>query len=105
MLIELQSHSDLLRMLEERSRLLLVCTAADCPACRMSKPALLSFAEENSVYTVNLTEHPAIARTLSVRSVPTLLLFEGGMERGRRVGAFTASHLQRMLAGVPVSRL
>ena len=105
MLIELKDREGLEKMLGEKERVLLVCTTAGCPACRMSKPALLSFAEENTVYAVSLDEHPAIARALSVRSVPTVLLFEDGMEKGRRVGAFNAGHLQRMLLGVPLGRL
>jgi hypothetical protein len=72
---------------------------------KLKRCALLSFAEENTVYTVSLTEHPAIARALSVRSVPTVLLFEDGMEKGRRIGAFNRQHLQRLQDGVPLGRL
>ena len=105
MLIELQDRAAVEKMLGEKGRQIVVFTTADCPACRMSKPALLDFAEENTVYTVNLSEHPAIARSFSVRSVPTVLLFEDGMEKGRRIGAFNRQHLQRMQDGVPLGRL
>ena len=101
MLIEVKDRSDLEAMLEERGRQLLLLSTETCPACRMSRAAAQEFAEENTLYSVDLNRSPALARLLSVRSVPTLLAFEGRREVARHTGRFTRQTLTELLTRVP----
>jgi thioredoxin 1 len=62
-----------------------------CGPCRMVGPPVeqLSYTLEGRVKVakVNVDENPAIAARYGVRSIPSLLLFKGGQEIGRTVGA------------------
>ncbi|MGI0019497.1 MAG: thioredoxin [Nitrososphaera sp.] len=62
-----------------------------CGPCRMVGPAVeqLSQALEGRVKVakVNVDESPEIAARYGVWSIPSLLLFKGGKEIGRTVGA------------------
>lgn len=46
---------------------------------------------------VNIDDEPALAATFGVRSIPTLILFEGGAARTRSIGAKPAAALERDL--------
>jgi len=54
------------------------------------------------VAKLDIEAEPEIARTLGIRSVPTLVLFEGGRERARTSGAMSlptlVAWLERALA-------
>jgi thioredoxin 1 len=62
-----------------------------CGPCRMVGPAVeqLSHTLEGRVKVakVNVDDNPEIAARYGVRSIPSLLLFKGGEEIGRAVGA------------------
>ncbi len=62
-----------------------------CGPCRMVGPAVEQLSQELDgrvkVAKVNVDERPEIAARYGVRSIPSLLLFKGGREIGRTVGA------------------
>ena len=62
-----------------------------CGPCRMVGPAVEQLSQELDgrvqVAKVNVDESPEIAARYGVRSIPSLLLFKGGREIGRTVGA------------------
>ena len=101
MLIEVKDRNDLEAMLEGEERQVLLLSTETCPACRMSRAAALEYAKENTLYAVDLNVSPALARLLSVRSVPTLLAFEGRREVARHTGRFTRQTLTELSTRVP----
>ena len=70
-----------------------------CGPCRMVSPVVEQLARERAgrlkVVKVNADDAPRTAGRLRVSGIPTLLLFSGGEERGRIVGAQPAPSIQR----------
>jgi thioredoxin 1 len=62
-----------------------------CGPCRMVAPVVEEIAAEQAgklkVRKLNVDENPETARTYRVMSIPTLMVFAGGEERKRIVGA------------------
>jgi thioredoxin 1 len=62
-----------------------------CGPCRMVAPVVEEIAAEQAgklkVRKLNVDENPETARTYRVMSIPTLMVFAGGEERRRIVGA------------------
>ncbi len=62
-----------------------------CGPCRLIAPILEEIAREYPdrirIGKLNVDEHPSIAATYDVMSIPTLLLFKDGKEERRIVGA------------------
>jgi thioredoxin 1 len=65
--------------------------AARCGPCRRLAPEMAAAAAEMGgrarVFTVNVDEEPEAARRFGVNSIPATLLFVGGDEKERLVGA------------------
>jgi len=80
--------------------------AAWCGPCRMIAPAIDELAAELGgsvrVAKLNVDENPATAGRFDIRSIPTLLVMQGGREVDRMIGALPkpeiARRLQRVLA-------
>jgi thioredoxin 2 len=74
-----------------------------CGPCRMVSPVVEQLARERAgrlkVVKVNADDAPQTARRLQVSGIPTLLLFSGGRENGRLVGAQPAPSIQRWVDG------
>ena len=62
-----------------------------CNPCKMIAPALDEIASEMggrlTIVKVNIDENPATPSKYGVRGIPTLVLFDGGEEKSRQVGA------------------
>jgi thioredoxin 2 len=62
-----------------------------CGPCRMVAPAVEKIASELAgklkVVKINTDEQPELGERFGVRSIPTLILFEGGREKDRVIGA------------------
>ena len=62
-----------------------------CGPCRMVAPVVEEIAAEQAgklkVVKLNVDENPDVARSYRVLSIPTLMVFAGGEERKRIVGA------------------
>ena len=68
-----------------------------CGPCRMVGPIVDEIADENGdklkVLKLNVDENPNTAREYGVMSIPTLLVFKGGQQEKRIVGAKPKSAL------------
>ena len=62
-----------------------------CGPCRMVGPVVEEIAQENAgslkVLKLNVDDNPETARKYRVMSIPTLMVFAGGDEKKRIVGA------------------
>lgn len=70
-----------------------------CAPCRAVAPILEEIAGENDgrlrVVKLNVDENPEVAKRLSILSIPTLILFVGGEEKARIIGARAKEQLLR----------
>jgi thioredoxin 2 len=69
-----------------------------CGPCRIVAPAVDSLSKELAgrlkVVKLNTDDEPALGQRFGVRSIPTLILMEGGKERDRVVGAMNVNALR-----------
>ena len=69
-----------------------------CPPCRMIAPALEEIAGDMAgkvrIAKVNVDENPKTHGELRVSGIPTLIMFKGGKEVDRVVGALPAPQLR-----------
>lgn len=80
-----------------------------CGPCRAVAPALerlsIDLAGSVRVVKVNVDESPGISARLGVQGIPTMVLFAGGTEIDRKVGAMPADAIRRWVDGaVPARR-
>ena len=72
-----------------------------CGPCRAIAPLLEEVAAERQnslrVVKVNVDESPQLASRFGVRSIPTLMLFEGGEQRAQRTGSLRRAELDAFL--------
>ncbi|HEY7537277.1 MAG TPA: thioredoxin [Gaiellaceae bacterium] len=70
-----------------------------CTPCLAVAPVLERIAEERSLklVKVNYDEEPRLADRYGVYSIPTIILFEGGLPKAQTIGAQPKSVLERAL--------
>lgn len=75
-----------------------------CGPCRMVSPVVEEIADEKGdalkVVKLNVDENPETARNYKVMSIPTLMIFSGGSEHKRLVGAKGKNDILSELADV-----
>ena len=75
-----------------------------CPPCRWMEPVLEELAAQQAgrllVATVDADRNPGLVRRYGTLSLPSLLVFTGGVERARIVGAMPNGRLLTELAEV-----
>jgi thioredoxin 1 len=73
-----------------------------CGPCKMMERPLDELAGEKSgnltVAKLNVDDNPQTAMTYEVMSIPTMILFQGGQEKKRFVGARSKGQLETELA-------
>lgn len=72
-----------------------------CGPCKMVAPVLEEIASEHPGITItklNVDDNPDAARRHGVQSIPTLLVFQDGVERRRIIGAKGKGQLLQELA-------
>ncbi len=98
-LLELTDENWGRRVLEAGGPVLVDFWAPWCPPCRLLGPEIEAVAHELAgqvtVGKVNIDTSPRIAERYGVRSIPTLVLFEGGQEADRRTGFASHGELGR----------
>jgi thioredoxin 1 len=66
------------------------CWAAWCSPCRQMRPAIdkaaAKYSAQVNLLSLDVEENPDMARTLGVRSIPTLIVMRQGNEIARRTG-------------------
>lgn len=88
-------------VLEAEGPVLVDFTAAWCPPCRVMKPVLAELAAERpqlGVVQLDVEVHQRTAAAYAVLSMPTFILFRGGQEVHRFVGARSKAQLVHELA-------
>ena len=72
-----------------------------CPPCLMVAPILEKLSEEYKdkvkICKLNVDEAPEVANRFGVSSIPTLILFKGGKEAGRQIGALPEETLKKWI--------
>ena len=73
-----------------------------CGPCKMMEGPLKELANEQegklTVAKLNVDENPQTAMTYEVMSIPTMILFKGGQEQKRFVGARSKGQMESELA-------
>lgn len=90
-------------VLEAEQPVLVDFTAAWCPPCRVMKPVLAELAAERPelrVVELDVDTEQRTAAEYGVMSMPTFILFRGGREVKRLVGARPRRRLEAELAEV-----
>jgi thioredoxin-like negative regulator of GroEL len=67
-----------------------------CGPCRSFKPVMESLQTEMSITFVDVDSSPQTAQQYNVRSVPTTVVLNNGMEIGRVVGARTKDEIRSL---------
>ena len=72
-----------------------------CPPCRMIAPTIDALAERYegsvTVYKLDIDENNATPQRYGIKSIPTLIVFSGGREQERIVGAASKEAIARVL--------
>jgi thioredoxin 1 len=75
--------------------------ASWCPPCKMVEPVVAELERELAgrvkVGKLNVDQNPGIAGRYHIQGVPAFVLFVGGKEVARRVGAQSKTQLRRFL--------
>lgn len=75
--------------------------AAWCAPCRMIAPTVEAIADEfvgkAKVGKLNVDENNETSARLGIKGIPTLIVFKGGSEQERIVGATSKENIARML--------
>ena len=74
-----------------------------CGPCRMVAPELVRVATAHAgrflVVKVDTDSVPELGDRFSIRSIPTMAVFQGGREIGRRAGAMPAAQIEAFVDG------
>lgn len=88
-------------VLESEKPVLVDFWAAWCAPCRMLAPTVEAIAEQYSesaaVVKLNVDDNPSTAEAYGIRGIPTLILFSGGKEVERVIGATSKESISRMI--------
>ena len=72
-----------------------------CGPCRMIAPSVEAVAEEfdgkAGVFKMNVDENMNVPNKYGIRGIPTLILFKGGQEQERIVGAVTRESISKVI--------
>jgi thioredoxin 1 len=72
-----------------------------CAPCRMLAPTVEAVAEKYqgkaAVVKLNVDDNPFVSQKYGIKGIPTLILFKGGKEEERVVGATSKEAIARML--------
>ncbi len=77
------------------------CWAAWCAPCRMLSPTIEALAVDYDgrarIGKLNVDEHNITSSKFGIKGIPTLILFKGGVEQDRMVGATSKENISRMI--------
>ena len=67
-----------------------------CNPCKAFKPLMESLQPEMPIRFIDVDSSPQTAQQYNVRSVPTVVVVQNGMEIGRAVGAKTKDEIRAL---------
>lgn len=80
-----------------------------CGPCRALAPAIQELSEEYEgrlkVTKLNVDENPVTASSYGIRSIPTLIIFENGVEKDRILGALPKKNIEEAIESALEHRL
>lgn len=80
-----------------------------CGPCRALAPTIDELSEDFQdrvkVVKLNVDENPVSASSLGIRSIPTLIIFEGGIEKDRILGALPKKNIEEAINSALAHRL
>ena len=72
-----------------------------CAPCRMLSPTVEAVAEKYAstarVVKLNVDDNPSVSQRYGIKGIPTLILFKGGREEERVVGATSKESISRLI--------
>jgi thioredoxin 1 len=72
-----------------------------CGPCRTIAPIVEAIAEQYGdaarVFKLNVDDSPAVARRYGIQGIPTLILFQDGVEKERIVGVVSQEKISRTI--------
>lgn len=72
-----------------------------CGPCRMIAPSVEAIAEDfegkAGVYKMNVDENMNVPQRFGIRGIPTLIVFKGGQEQERIVGAVSREAIAKVI--------
>jgi thioredoxin 1 len=72
-----------------------------CGPCRTITPVVEAIAEQYGdaarVFKLNVDDSPAVAQRYGIQGIPTLILFQDGVEKERIVGAASREKISRTI--------
>ena len=77
--------------------------ASWCGPCKVMKPTVQKFADDNpdiKVIFCNVDEESDLAKEYSIRSIPTLMYFEDGEIKGKKIGNVSAGQIKELVDGI-----
>ena len=74
-----------------------------CGPCKVLKPTIEKFAKENpdiKVVFCNVDEESDMAKDYGIKSIPTLLYFEHGEIKGKKIGNVPETQIKEFVNGI-----
>lgn len=80
-----------------------------CGPCRALAPTIQELSEEYEgrlkVTKLNVDENPVTASSYGIRSIPTMIIFENGVEKDRILGALPKKNIEQAIQSALEHRL
>jgi thioredoxin 1 len=77
-------------------------TADWCQPCKRTRPIVEEMNREQTVagfQIIDVDDNPDLVKNFSIKSVPTFILFENGIEKNRIVGGKNKEELEAFING------
>ena len=88
------------KVLKNNKKVLVDFYADWCGPCRMLSPIIEEIAKENDEYEfvkVNVDDCPDVSRKYGIMSIPTLIVFENGVEKKKTLGFHSLDEVKGFL--------
>ena len=88
------------KVLKNNKKVLVDFYADWCGPCRMLSPIIEEIAKENDEYEfvkVNVDDCPDVSRKYGIMSIPTLIVFENGVEKKKTLGFHSLDEVKEFL--------